>query len=270
MSATPEASARDAAQLLNEACRRVVSVAVDGDPDAIAALADRLEERAKRAGPGMDPRRFLGALAALLRGKPVDGLVADLPAAWHGALGNVARDIAAPPLTTNDAVASLSARVAHVMQRRDREGARQLSGELARLSSSGTLDEAQTRFLRVLDGMLAGRDVRHDVLALQGIYVDAYRSLEHVLRGADPRAGLIERVRDNTLLVLRDGDDDTRARFDAAMAEVEGRAIATGEHELGDFVSAARALVRREPIRPIPTWTAPDLVAAWQELVRKP
>ena len=261
-------AATETAALLNEACRRVVDIVRAGDKAAMAGLAERLAERAASAGGPDDPRHFLGALAGLLRGRTAAELAPDLPAAWRPALEAVASDMAgagrAQGAEHRAWVADLAAQTAAVLKARDRAGAMALDAALNRLvEPAGRLDEDAARFVWVLRGALGGRDVRTGVLALVEPYAQAYRSLEAIVRGADPRSALIARVVHNTRLVLERNDEATSADYLQAMVEVEAQARAIRDEELVAFIAAARSLVDGTGAEERASFGAGDLDAAW-------
>lgn len=262
--ATPS-PAQEAAALLNEACRRVVRTQREGSSEEREALHARLSEAGQRASGPRDPARFLGALARLMEDEPVEGVAADLPSSWRPALRGVARDIAAPD-ADESWIAASAARVAAVLGRQDREGAEALDAELSHAMEGRALDDDARAYLRVLRGALAGRDQREASLALVEPYRSAYFSLVEILRGADPRKGLIDRVRDNAILVLREGDEQTERGLSAALESVEREAEEGGEDELARFVGAVRARVEDRPA-PAPELEDPELVAAWRAVV---
>lgn len=241
------AGADDVAEALNEACRAVVAVARSGDARAADALAGRLDERSIRfEGYGQwAVASFVRALAALLRGSSSEAAGAGLTPPYRAALDAVAADIARPAEDADDVdwVAGLAARVATLVQRRDRAGALALAERLEQLRGTADLDPDAAAYFDVLLGVLAGRDVRARVLGLVEPYRSAYLSLEAVVRGVDPRAGLVERVQDNATLVLQHGDAPAREGLAAALADVEREADRRGETELARFIRAVGALV---------------------------
>jgi hypothetical protein len=241
------AGADEVAEALNEACRAVVAVARSGDAIATEDLARRLDDRSIHfAGYGQRAvADFVSALAALLRGTSADAAGAGLTPPYRAALEAVAADIARPGEEADDVdwVAGLAARVAMLVQRRDRAGARALAERLEQLRSTEDLDLDSAAYFDVLLGVLAGRDVRVAVLGLVEPFRSAYLSLEAVVRGTDPRAGLVERVQDNASLVLQHGDAPAREGLAAALADVQREAERRGEAELARFIRAVGALV---------------------------
>lgn len=266
--------ADEVAEALNEACRTVVAVARSGDAAATDDLAQRLDARSTRFdGYGQTAvAGFVRALAALLRGSSADAAGAGLTPPYRAALDAVAADIARPDADADDVdwVAGLAARVATLVQRRDRTGALALAERLEQLRSTPDLDPEPAAYFDVLLGVLAGRDVRAHVLGLVEPYRSAYLSLEAVVRGTDPRAGLVERVQDNATLVLQHGDAPAREGLAAALADVEREAIRRGEAELARFIRAVGALVDGggggAEAAAVAPFEDPELAEAWAQV----
>jgi hypothetical protein len=262
------APAGETASALNEACRAAVAAVRSGDAAERADLARRLEAHAAglAADDGTGP--FLAALAALVRGEPAGPLADGLDEPWRRGLLAVAADMGHEPADAERAwVAALAARVAQVLRRRDRPGAQALAEQLAAALDSDDLEPGAAAYLRVLLGALGGQDVRLASLRLAEPYRSAYFSLQALLRGEDPRSGLVERVRDNAVLVLRSGNPEARAALAASLADVEADAAAGPQAELADFLRAVREQVAGAAELPAPALSEPDLVAAWAAVV---
>lgn len=232
-----------------------------GQPAQIDACSRTLRARAATLPPNDPATEFLLALADVVAGTPAADRASALAEPWRGVLLRVAADCTAPE-HESDWVPAAAARVAQVLRRRDRAAAASLADQLAAAAELPDLDAAGEVYLRVLIGVLHGADVRATSLRLVEPYRSAYFSMQELVRGADPRAGLIERVRDNALLVLRSHNAEARAALALSLADVEDAAATAQAGELTQFVSAVRALVAGEPATRT-RFDEPDLAAAW-------
>lgn len=254
-------------------CRSAVSVGRSGDPRAAGAFAAGLRADATRLSGTEDGAlgAFLSALAGLLEGEDGEALAAGLAPPFAAGLRMVAADLARPAEEEDavDWVAGLAARVAVILRRRDREGARALSEELDAILAAPDLEPAAALYLRTLREVLSGRDVRHRIPALEEPYRSAYLSLESVLRGTDPRAGLIERLEHNAGLVIERDDPRSRAGLAAALAELRAEAGRTGELDLAGFIDAVAALIDGHPPQPAPPLRDAALAQSWSRLAER-
>lgn len=235
-----------------------------GQPTQIAACAAALRAQAAGLAPQDPAPAFLLALADVVTGAPAEDRAAILTEPWRGVLLAVAADCRVPEHET-DWVPAAAARVAQVLRRRDRGAAVTLADQLTTAAALPELDAAARDYLRLLVAVLHGADLRAASLRLVEPYRSAYFSMQALLRGADPRAGLIERVRDNALMVLRSDNPDARQALAASLVEVEAAAAEAHPGELAQFVGAVRALVAGQG-QDAPAFAEPDLAAAWAGL----
>ncbi len=177
-----------------------------------------------------------------------------------------------------DWVAALTAHVADLLRARDRQTARALAAELERTARQPGVDPDAAAYLEVLLGVLRGQKLGPRVLQLQEPYRSAYGSLQALMRGQDPRAGLLERVTHNAGLVMKSDNPEAREGLESVLEDVEQRAERLGEAELARFVGSLRRLldgeleadraaeIRFEDSALRSSWDR--IVALWQRLTR--
>jgi len=241
------------ADLLNKRCRQAVRVATSTSAEAAPAFAAALRTEAREfaAKGGTALAAFLSALALLLEGEALETAILPLAEPFRGGLRAVAADIAAtraparPELAPEDvdAVAQLASRVATVLRARNRAGAAALAEALDEAGRSPGLDPDAAAYLAVLRGVLSGRRVQAQALALSEPYRSAYFSLELLMKGVSPMGALLERLQHNCRLVLSADSPEARAALDAVLGELEARSGRGGPDlpaGLPDFLAALR------------------------------
>lgn len=254
-----EAGGESVAAFLNRVCNATVVAARAENPAIRAALAQQLEHQAASLGADSEVGTFCRALAALLGGVPPEEAAAGLTGVFHEGLLAVAEDMAAEE--EPDWIAALAAQVATILKQRDRAAAGELAERLQQVIAGAGTDAAAAAYLQVLLGVLAGADVRRQALALREPYRSAYFSLQAVVRGVDPRAGLIERLRHNAMQVLAGGNPEARRALATAMARVRVHAGHGGDAELERFVAALALRLDGEPAQA--DFADPVLREAW-------
>lgn len=265
------ASAEDVAAILNAVCTAAVEVARGRDAAAIAAFGRELEARAeafRNCGHG-SVAGFLVGLRRLLEGTPLAVVQADLADPFREGIELVAEDIAAAAADADDWVAALAARVATILRQRDRDAARQLAGQLRAALAAPGVDPDAAAYFDILLGVLAGTNVRLKSVRLAEPYRTAYFSLEAVLKGGDPRAGLVHRVRDSALSALQGADAPVREGLSAAFAQSRADALRAGEAELARFIEAVSALLdgAGAGAGTVAPFADPGLRRAWAEVL---
>ncbi len=229
------------ADLLNKRCRQAVRVATSpvasAAPAFAAALRTEARDFAQRGGERL--AAFLSALALLLEGEALETAVLPLAEPFRSGLRAVAADIAAARAAEQpaaepmgeedrDAVAQLASRVAMVLRSRNRGQAAALAEALDQAARQPGLDPDAGAYLAVLRGVLSGQRVQAQALGLVEPYRSAYFSLELLMKGVAPLGALLERLRHNCLLVLREGSGEAAAALDAVLAELETRSRSGG------------------------------------------
>ena len=312
MTGSEAASAEEVAATLNAICSAAVGAGRSGDAAALADFCERLDRRADafRAGGQAPVADFLAALSRLLRGAPLGGAISGLVEPYRQGLRTVAADLAPPraggrparsngdagelgipadaarpaedpaahrapePVPTEDWVAALTAHVAALLKARDRETARALATELERAAGRPGVDPDAAAYLELLLDVLRGQDVRHRVLRLVEPYRSAYGSLQVLMRGADPRAALLDRLSHNAELVLKSDSPAAGEALSKVLDALRAEAARSGEPELARFASAIRRLLdaRRDPnaaeasAGAVPAFQDAALAEAWRRL----
>lgn len=263
------ASADDVAAILNAVCGTAVEVARARDAAVLAAFSHDLEARAEafRARGHASVAAFLVGLRRLLEGAPLDVVQSDLAEPFREGIELVAEDIAAAANDADDWVAALAARVSTILRERDRDAARQLADQLRAALVAPGVDPDAAAYFDILLGVLAGTNVRLKSIRLSEPYRTAYFSLEAVLKGADPRAGVVERVRDNALAVIQADGSPAREGLAAVLARSREDAVRAGEHELARFIGAVAALIDGDAGEPVAPFTEPELRQAWAQVL---
>ncbi|MCB0217734.1 MAG: hypothetical protein H6648_10210 [Caldilineae bacterium] len=312
MTGSEAASAEAVAATLNAICSAAVGAGRSGDRAALAAFCERLDRRADafRTGDQAPVADFLAALSRLLRGAPLGDAIAGLVEPYRQGLRAVAADLAPPPAdgrlawqngdrgepvipvdaarpvmdaaghsapeaaATEDWVAALTAHVAALLKARDRETARALATELERTAGRPGIDPDAAAYLALLLDVLRGQDVRHRILRLVEPYRSAYGSLQLLMRGADPRAALLDRLVHNAELVLTSDNPAAGEALAKVLDALRAEALRSSEPELARFAESIRRLLeaRADPnaadasADATPSFQDAALAEAWRRL----
>ena len=286
----------DVAANLNELCRQVVAASHSDDPGESGRLARDLEIRAAGEVLGDPVSGLMQALAKMLRGASVADVEALVPPAWGRALRAVAADLgpgvgsgddpiggsdvggggaggsAAPVQPDDDETPSralpewvmpMTAVVAAALLDRDQAAAERSDATLETIATADACSDDEKIFAKILRSALSGEDVRARVVGLGAAYREALLSLDALLRGEDPRAGLISRVVQNAQLVIRSGDPEARAALSSALAALEARAAGVGQPEMARFAALVTAEVGLRGPGADARFEEPDLQDAW-------
>ena len=140
-------------------------------------------------------------------------------------------------------VAALSAEVARMLLERDKDAALRLAENLEGLIGQAGIDPDADAFLRIILDVLHGRPVVQQLIGLQEPYLSAYRSMEALVRGEDPRAGLVERLRHNIEMVAGSDNPEATGGLAAVLASTRAAALAQSDAELQKFIDACAGLI---------------------------
>lgn len=240
------------------------------------------------------------AFAKMLTGASMADVEALVPPAWGRALRAVAADLgpgvgsgddpigsadvdgdregksAAPDRRDDDETPSralpewvipMTAVVAATLLDGDQAAAERSDSTLETIATVDTSSDDEKVFAEILRCALRGEDVRRRVGGLGAAYREAVLSLNALLRGEDPRAGLISRVVHNAVLVIRSGDTEARSALSRALAALEARATGVGQSEMARFAALVTAEVGRGGSGADVSFPEPDLQAAWAAII---